>query len=259
MAELDKSVNQSTQVAFLIIEEIAAIGGPVELSHLARRLNMPKARVFRFLKTLLAMGYVLQDSETDRYRLSLKLYHLGQAVADSTQLLTEAKPVLAKLRDETGQTATLASPEPDGMRVLDMARADSPVQIVTRPGSILDFHASAQGKVALAFGDPELLECLELSQLTRWTRSTIDSMTELEKVLETVRAQKWADAPEEVLEGVTALAAPVFDGSGQLVATVAIAGSIGAIPSPPPAKQIEAVRRAAAAISRNLGCTEYPE
>lgn len=259
MAELDKSVNQSTQVAFLIIEEIAAIGEPVELTQLARRLDMPKPRVFRFLKTLQSMGYVLQDRATERYRLSLKLYHLGQAVADSTQLLTEARPVMLQLRDEVGQTATFSTPEADGMRVLDMARADSPVQIVTRPGSLLDFHASAQGKVALAFGDPRYWEALERRGMAPWTPHTITDRAALEEEVARVRRQGWADAPAQALEGVNALSAPIFDGADAMVATVTIAGSVGALGTPPTDAQVDAVRRAARTISRNLGCKEYPE
>ena len=64
--ELDKTVNQSTQMAFMIIEVMAEIGQPVGLSDLARRIGVSKVRVFRFLRTLLSLGYVLQDPETEK-------------------------------------------------------------------------------------------------------------------------------------------------------------------------------------------------
>lgn len=117
---------------------------------------MPKARVYRFLQTLVAIGYVAQDPDTERYRLTLKLYHLGQAIADGTELITVARPEMIRLRDVTGQTVTLSVLEERGMRVIDIVRMESPVQIVTKPGALLDFHASAQGKLALAFGRPAL-------------------------------------------------------------------------------------------------------
>lgn len=259
MIALDKTSNQSTQVAFLLMEAMAEIGEPVGLSDLARRLGMPKPRAFRFLKTLLAMGYVLQDPATDRYRLSLKLFHLGQAVADSTVLLTEARPVMVQLRDETRQTVTLSLVEPQGMRILDMVRAASPVQIVTRPGALLDFHSSAQGKLALAFGDPALWDVVRSSPLRQWTPRTNIDLAVLEAEVGRVRKRGWADAPEETLPGVNALSAPIFDLTNQLIASVNIAGPVTTLTSPPDKALLAAIRRAARSISINLGCTEFPQ
>lgn len=256
MKTLDKSVNQSTQVAFLLIEEMAAIGEPVELRDLARRLAMPKPRVYRFLKTLTTLGYVLQDAATERYRLSLKLYHLGQALADQTELLTEARPQMVKLRDATRQTVTLSIVERSGMRVLDIVRAHSPIEIVTRPGALLDFHSSAQGKIALAYGSSEHWKAVRSGPLRKWTPHTNVSVSELEAQVETVRARGWADAPEETLAGVNALSAPVMDVTGRFAATITIAGPMAAIPSPPEPSQIELVQSAAMTISGNLGFTE---
>jgi len=256
MKTLNKSVNQSTQVAFLIIEEMAAVGEPVELSALARRLGMPKPRVHRFLRTLLSVGYVLQDPVSERYRLSLKLFHLGQAVADQTVLLTEARPLMVQLRDATNQTTTLSIIEAVGMRVLDIVRADSPVQIVTRPGALLDFHSSAQGKLALAFGPADAWNVVHAGPLKQWTPLTNTKLSDLVAQVDGVRAQGWAEAPEETLSGVNALSAPVFDATKTLAATITIAGPMAAIPSPPKPEQVKAVRRAAMTISNNLGYTE---
>jgi DNA-binding IclR family transcriptional regulator len=256
MIALDKSSNQSTQVAFLLMEAMAEIGEPVALTELARRLGMPKPRAFRFLKTLLSMGYVLQDPETDRYRLSLKLFHLGQAVADRTVLLTEARPLMVQLRDQTQQTVTLSLVEAQGMRILDMVRAASPVQIVTRPGALLDFHSSAQGKLALAFGDPSLWDVVRSEPLRKWTPKTNTDLVVLEKTVELIRKRGWADAPEETLPGVNALSAPIFDMTRQMIATVNIAGPVTTLTTPPEQTLIDAIRMAARSISRNLGFTE---
>lgn len=256
MIELDKSSNQSTQVAFMLMEAMAEIGEPVGLTDLARRLGMPKPRAFRFLKTLLSMGYVLQDPQTDRYRLSLKLFHLGQAVADRTVLLTEARPLMVQLRDRTQHTVTLSLVEVQGMRILDMVRAESPVQIVTRPGSLLDFHSSAQGKLALAFGDPALWEGVRHQPLRKWTPKTNTDLALLEKEVVVVRQRGWADAPEETLPGVNAVSAPIFDLTRQMVATVTIAGPVTTLTTPPAPKLTEAITAAAKSISRNLGFTE---
>lgn len=259
MTELDKTANQSTQVAFILIEAMAAIGEPVALSELARRVGMPKPRVFRFLRTLLAMGYVLQDEATGRYRLSLKLFHLGQAIADQTMLLTEARPLMVQLRNATRQTTTLSVVEAEGMRIMDIVRADTPVQIVTRPGSVLDFHSSAQGRLALAYGPAERLDAALSKPLTAWTPATQTDPARLRGIVADVRKAGWADAPEQTLVGINALAAPIFDASNQMIATVTIAGPLNALTSPPDRALVDAVRRTGRTISTNLGCTEYPE
>lgn len=249
---LDKSANQSVQVAFLLIETMAEIGEPVSVSDLARRLGIEKVRAFRYLRTLVSLGYAVQEPETERYRLSLKLYHLAQALADSTVLLREARPILLALRDATGFTVTLSQVEAEGMRILDMVRTAHPVEIVTRPGAMLDFHASAQGKVALAFAGEAGLRRLR-GPLREWTPQTQTDPEALAAELAEVRARGWADAPGQVLPGVNALSCPVFDMGGRIAATVTLAGPTSLLRSPPEAAVLKRLKAAAAALSEILG------
>ncbi|MEJ8570076.1 IclR family transcriptional regulator [Microbaculum marinum] len=249
---------QSLKHAFDVIEEMAAIGEPVGVTELAKALGIPKTRTFRYLRTLKTLGYVSQDDSTEKYRLTLRLFHLGQAVADSTRLLTEARAAMVQLRKETGQTATLSVIESGGVRVLDIVRAQSPVQIVTRPGALLEFHSSAQGRVALAFGAPGLWKTVRGRQLSKWTPHTNTDLGVLEAEVAKARERGWATAPEQVLVGVNALAAPIFDASRELIATITVAGSLQHVPAEPPEHLRASVLQAARRISENLGCTEYP-
>ncbi|MDQ0316908.1 IclR family transcriptional regulator [Amorphus orientalis] len=254
---LDKTTNQSTQVAFRIIEEMAQAGEGMRLTDIARRLDMPKARIYRFLQTLVALGYVAQDPETERYRLTIKLYHLGQAVADSTELIAVARPEMIRLRDATGQTTTLSVLEETGMRVIDIVRMETPVQIVTRPGALLAFHATAQGKLALAFGPPRLWDVVRAGGLPAITTDTTTDPAALERQVADVRARGWAIAPGEVLSGVNAISAPIFDADHAFVGSINIAGSVQSIRPDPDEDQISAVMGAGRTISISLGCTEY--
>ncbi len=257
--ELDKSGNQSTQVAFRIIEEMVTQADGMRVTDLARRLGMPKPRIHRFLQTLISIGYVEQDPETERYRLTLKLFHLGQALADSTQITSVARPVLMRLRDELGLTTTLSVPEAEGMRVLDIVRIDTPVQIVTKPGALLGFHSSAQGKLALAFGKPEAWEFVRAHPLEPLTRQTNTDLARLEREVAQVRERGWAVAPEETLPGVNAISAPILDAANAMVGSVTLVGSVQSVLPEPDARQVDAVRAAARSISASLGCTEYIE
>lgn len=260
MAEgIDKTANQSTQVAFQIIEVMAAAGETMRVTDLARQLGMPKARIYRFLQTLVAIGYVVQDTETERYRLTLKLFHLGQAIADGTQLITVARPELIRLRDATGQTTTLSVLEEQGMRVMDIVRMETPVQIITKPGALLAFHASAQGKLALAFGPARLWDVVRAAPLEAVTSSTKTDLAALEREIVQVRKQGWAVAPSELLPGVNAISAPILDAANQMIGSINIAGPVQTVRPEPDAAQLSAVRGAGRTISVSLGCTEYVE
>jgi len=258
MKDTSKINNHSAIAAFQIIEEMAPMNEDVRITDLAKRLGMPRAKVYRYLQTLCNIGYVRQDPVTERYRLTLKLFHVGQAIADGTQLTSTARPVMVQLRDKVNLTCTLSIPEETGMRVVDIVRVDSPVQIVTKPGALLSFHASAQGKVALAFGDPEQLARQLAAKLAPLANGKAFDPARLEA--ETMRARQtgWAVAPEETLSGLNAISAPIFDLENKFIATITIAGSVQDIPPEPSAALSVAVTQAARAISQDLGCTEYP-
>lgn len=247
------TTNQSTVAAFSILEEMAAHSQPSRVTDLAMTLGMPRARVYRYLQTLVSLGYVRQDPVTERYRLTLKLFHIGQAIADGTQLTSVARPVMAALRDRISQTVTLSLPEEAGMRVIDIVRVETPVQIVTRPGALLPLQTSAQGKVALAWGsygaqaDPG-----EDASGKRYDPAR------LAEEIAAARRLGWAVAPEETLRGVNAVAAPIFDIEGRFIATITIVGSVQDIKPEPAEAFVVAATGAAREISAELGCMEYP-
>lgn len=258
MKDTSKINNHSAIAAFQIIEEMAPMNEDVRITDLAKRLGMPRAKVYRYLQTLCNIGYVRQDPVTERYRLTLKLFHVGQAIADGTQLTSTARPVMVQLRDKVNLTCTLSIPEETGMRVVDIVRVDSPVQIVTKPGALLSFHASAQGKIALAFGDPALLARQLAAKLAPLANGKASDPARLEAETERARQTGWAVAPEETLSGLNAISAPIFDLENKFIATITIAGSVQDILPEPSAALSVAVTQAARAISQDLGCTEYP-
>lgn len=249
--------NQSTVAAFAVLEEMAKTSEPLRLTDLAAALGMPRARVHRYLQTLVQLGYVRQEA-TERYCLTLKLFHLGQAIADGTQLTSVARPVMAALRDQLEQTVTLSLPEAAGMRVIDIVRVESPVQIVTRPGALLPLHCSAQGKVALAWGNPAYLQRLDAAFAAGDPELAGTDRAQLARQIAEVRKAGWAAAPQEILPGVNAISAPIFDKDGRFVATITTVGSVLHIAPVPAERYVTATLAAAREISGNLGYLEYP-
>ena len=236
-----------------IIEHMAEARGPVGVSELAVAVGMPKPRIYRHLRTLVSRGYVTQQAESDKYGLTLRLSHIGRAIAEQTEFQVEAQSVMRALRARAGQSVAIGQIEDAGVRVVDILAHRSAVEISSRPGTLLDFHCTAQGKIALAFGPPSLWQGLRRAPLRRWTDATITDLDRLRIETERVRKRGWAVAPGEILSGINALAAPIFDGGGALAGTIGILGSVQHLAPRPAPKLVAAVLDAAADLSRRLG------
>lgn len=244
---------QAVVLALQIIERVVEEGRPVGVTALAQALGTTKSRIHRHLQTLVGRGYLAQQTETERYQVGPRLVGLARMVGDNLDLVDIATPVLRDLRDALGHYSVLSLVEEDGIRVQTAINGRSLVEIGVRRGSLLPFHASAQGKVALAYGDEILRRRILRSRLDMLTPHTIVSPAALEQELELIRRQGWAGGPNESLLGLNALAAPVFDATGTLVATVGIVDSIQFLPDPPSDDQVRETTRAAAAVSALLG------
>jgi DNA-binding IclR family transcriptional regulator len=244
---------ETVDLSLRLLERLANSREAIGVSDLAREFEASKATVYRHLRALVLHGFVHQDAATARYSAGIKLFVLGERLRERFDILAVARDDLARLRDETGQPATLTTLVEGQVVVLEVLQGNALVNFGTQPGTMLDLHASAHGKVALAFGPPSLLQQCLAKPRKAWTSHTICSPTALERAIAQVRARGWATAPNQVLEGVNGLAAPVFNHAGIYAGAVAIAGSIQYIPATPPPAQVKAVTKAAARISQKLG------
>jgi DNA-binding IclR family transcriptional regulator len=240
-------------LAFRVLGFLADSGGERGVTEIAQALGLTKASVYRHLRTLMSLGYVDQNARTEKYRAGIGLYLLGRAVGEHMDLLTEAKRVMERLRDDHGHTVTLGRPVEGGILIVELIRANAPFEIGTRPGYVFPYHATAQGKLALAFGPATRLDNILAGPLERMTERTITDPTELRAQVALARRRGWAAAPEETLPGITALAAPVFDHDGSLAATITVLGSVQHIGREPEAALVDDVVRAARQVSRALG------
>jgi IclR family transcriptional regulator, KDG regulon repressor len=244
---------QSVVLALRIIEHVTEMRRPVGVTALATALGMNKSRIHRHLQTLVARGYLSREEETDRYGTGARLVSLGRRIVDNVDLVDVAMPVLRGLRDALGHYSVLSQLEEEGVRVMASVSGRSLVEIGVRRGSLLLFHASAQGKVALAYGPEETRHRVLRSRLEMLTSSTIVSPVQLEQELERIRARGWATGFNESLLGLNTLAAPVFDAPGNLVGAIGIVDSIQFIEESPSEHQIRETMDAAARVSEMLG------
>ncbi|PLP56630.1 IclR family transcriptional regulator [Mesorhizobium loti] len=244
---------KSVHLAFEVLEAVAFEPGEIGVSELANKLQTTKGTVFRHLQTLVERGYLIQNASTQRYRVGARAYLIGRAAAERVDIITGSQDAMRSLRDETGETVVVSSLSNRGNIVMNTMIGKSPLEIGVKVGSMLEPHATAQGKAVLAFDNQGLIKQLQRRGLTRLTPYTVTEIDELERQLEVVRVKGYATAAEEMLLGISALATPVMDGSGKTVGSIAIVGSIQNIGREPTPEQIEAVLRAAQRVSWNLG------
>ncbi len=234
---------ETVDLSLRLLEFLARSPEPMGVSDLARQFQASKATI----------GFVRQETTTMRYTAGIKLFILGERLRERFDVLPVARSEMVRLRDETGHAVALSALVDEQVVILDLIQGHSFVNFGTPPGFVHDLHASAHGKVALAFGPEDLLRRCLSRPLKPWTPQTICTRTALERAVAQVKSRGWATAPNQVLQGINGLAAPVFNHTGSYVGAIAIAATVQAIPGSPSAELIKAVRRAAAQISRNLG------
>jgi DNA-binding IclR family transcriptional regulator len=251
--EVEGPATETVDLSLRLLERLAGSSEPIGVSDLAREFGSSKATIYRHLQALVRHGFVHQEPTTMRYAAGIKLFILGERLRERFDIIPLAREDLARLREDTGQPATLSALVQNQVVVLEVLQGQAIVNFGTQPGTVLDLHASAHGNVALAFGPEHLMAHCLARPLKAWTPQTICSPSALQRAVAQVRARGWATAPNRVLQGVNGLAAPLFDHAGRYAGAVAIAGSIQYIPASPPPSQIRAVTQTAERISRKLG------
>ena len=208
---------QSADRALAILAAFTESRPEVGVSELARELGMHKSTVSRLLGTLEGRGLVRRAG--DRFLPGPELARLGSLAARGLALLPVARPILADLAEETGETVNLAVRQGD--RALNVHQVETAhfVGLTDWAGRATPLHATANGKALLAYGAgavPAALEAL--------TDRTIVERAELTEELERTRLRGYAQAIEELEAGLNSVGAPVYDASGQCVAAVSVAG-----------------------------------
>lgn len=235
--------------AVALLDALADGSPELGTNELARRTELHPSSVSRLLATLAAAGLVEHVEASGRYRLGLRLLDLGNAVLARLDLREVARPHLHALVEATGETATLSAPaDPDAFTV-DFVQSASSVQSVARLGRPSIAHATATGKVALAFGGI----ALPPGRLERFTARTKVERAELEAEVEQVRGQGWASAVGEREDELNALAAPVRGSRGELAAIIGVQGPASRFGERSMARALDPLLARARAVSDALG------
>jgi DNA-binding IclR family transcriptional regulator len=237
--------------ALTVLDALADGQAELGTNEIARRTGVNASTVSRLLATLAAADMVEHVPATGRYRLGLRLLQLGNAVAGRLDLREIARPHLQALARETGETATISAPDEHDAVTLDFVQSGSSVQSVAQIGRPSIAHATATGKVLLAFTGTSPAE-----PLTAYTARTVTDRDRLAAELVRVRRNGYAEAVGEREPDLNAVAAPVFGSRNELVGIVGVQGPASRFGRDPRRAAVDALMLHARAMSERLGWEE---
>lgn len=194
------------------------------LSELARATGLNKTTAFRLLAALEREGMIGRAADGERYVLGPEIVVLGGRALRANNLRAVTRPELERLAAETGETASLEILAGREMLVIDEIVGGHLMSGVPDLGSRWPLHAASTGLVTLAYLPESTVRALLPGTLRPVTHHTLTTRSDLWRELEAVRARGYGVGDESLELGLVAIAAPVFNHDGQVVAAVSIAG-----------------------------------
>ena len=201
---------------FLAMETLSKIG-PVSLADLSRELNLNKSTTHRLLSSLIYMGYAKQDSETQKYDLSLKVLALSNCLLERLDILEVVRPYLKSLSQETGETVHFV--QLDGSEAVYIYKEESrqnSVRMVSKVGSRIPLYCSGVGKaMAAGMEESQIHKLWDACTHKKLTRRTITDYDTFLKEVKEARKNGYALDNEENELGVRCIAVGLTDYKGR--------------------------------------------
>lgn len=227
VAKEDVKTVQAVERALSILEVMAQAGAPITITDIAERSKLNVSTVHRLLGTLVVKGFVEQEPESTKYKLTMKLFKMGNAALYNIDIKDIARPYMQELVERCNETVNLSIL--DGTEVVYIDQLESTnmviVKMFVKVGSKGPAHCTSSGKVLLA-NQPEdkLNNTLDKIEMKSYTNETITNKELFKKELEKVRQQGYAFSLGERDDAVRCVAAPIYNHEGRVVAAISVSG-----------------------------------
>ena len=244
---------QSVSRALALLQCFSDARPEWSLADLAQHAALNKATVHRLMAALESDGFIVRSPRTGGYRLGPTLIVLGGCAMRSNDLRSVSRRALEALAEETGESTTLEVLAGGEVVILDEVSSRHLLGMSQDVGARLPAHATATGKVLLAYLGAEELDAALDGPLERRAARTITSKAALRAQLVPMRRAGVAITEDELETGFVAVAAPILDHEGVAVAAVSVGGPGNRLTGAALAFAVERTHAAAAHISRELG------
>lgn len=213
---------QAALRAIRLLKLFTAEAPELQLADISTLSGLNKTTTHRLLQALQSEELLNRNPVSGSYRLGSAMMALGVQALSSNDLRLRARPLLKRLAEETGETATLEVPIDDTMLILDEVSSKHVVGASGNVGTRWPIHATSTGKAYIAFemdGTHRLR-----AQLSSLTAKTITRIDVLEKQLADIRRRGYAETVDELEEGFSWVGAVVRDGMGEVLGALSICG-----------------------------------
>jgi DNA-binding IclR family transcriptional regulator len=236
------------------LECLAERPTPMGVLELSAALGEPPPSLHRTLQVLIEHDLVVQDPGTKRYRLGPAVLRLADACREQSRLVAVAQPVLDALRSELHESVFLCELIDGRAVVVAVAESPRPLRSFMRLGQRMPFHAASSARAILAFQEPSYIQRLvQLDGVDRYTDRTKTGIDEILQELDLTRRRRYAVCDQEMEIGVKAIALPIRDSTGGVVASVAVMAPRERLIGNSRALALRALAEAASSVSLALG------
>jgi DNA-binding IclR family transcriptional regulator len=242
----------SVQRCLHLLRLFSEVPRSLSATEVAKLSGLPVSTVHRFLANLEAAGFV--EYSGGRYHLGVGCFCVGHAALEQLDLRKHSLPYLRALSQHTRETVHLTVRQ--GLTAVYVEKLESPQQgkTLSRIGAAVPLYCTAVGKVLLAYSpQSELQALLPQLQLRRFAQNTISTTEGLERELQRVRTAGYAYDLEEHEPRIRCVAAPIWDQTGRVQASVSLTGPLERLPISRLEQLAPLIQEAGLQISRELG------
>lgn len=244
---------QAVSRAIQILNCFSKKNPELKLTDISKQLGINKSTVHGIIKTLEYDQLIEQNSETQRYRLGVKLVELGNMVLMSKEIRTVAKPYLLRLCEKLNETVHLGELNKTDIVYIDKFESDQSIRIFTTVGTRYDAFCTAIGKAILAYkSNEELLKHLPTT-LTKHTDKTTTDIDILKEELNIVKSRGYATDREENVVDLNCIGAPIFNDKAEVCYSISVSGPVNRMTETKLLTAIEEIKKTAFEISREIG------
>jgi len=219
MGQATVSGTQAVDRATALLTHIITASTPPQLGVLAREFDIPKSTTSRLISALERQGFVKRD-RNGAFLPGDVLTRFAREQNQDSVLVARMRPVLEELASLTGETANLAIAGNGSLKIIDQVDSNFMLGVTNWIEKEVPYHCSALGKVLLAYGAISI----QSGPLPKLTPKSITNRAKLLTELEAVRKSGYAIIDGELEEGLVAVAAPVRESDGRVIAAISISG-----------------------------------
>ncbi|WP_374382441.1 IclR family transcriptional regulator [Dongia sp.] len=204
-----------------LIDAVAAAGRAVTVPELCALLDLPKPTGHRLCQRLAAAGYLAREPGGHHYTVGPRLMRLGLNVVKGGAG-SDRRAILQHVVDQVGETCNFTALAGDEVIYLDRVEARWPLRLHLEPGSRVPIHCTASGKLLLAhLNEARRARLLKNIDFSPFTPNTITGAEAFAAELAEIVARGYSLDREEFLLGLVAIAVPVRDAGGEVLAAIA--------------------------------------